>query len=98
MSSAKWFRSGSIKRINMYETLSETNFNFSQNNAFNPNYFVEITKFLEKKLEICSCYKSEFKKHPFPRSEESIRSLAKLRGSQSGYEAAESFKVIFEKK
>ena len=98
MSSAKWFRSGSIKRINMYETLSETNFNFSQNNAFNPNYFVEISKFLEKKLEICGCYKSEFKKHPFPRSEESIRSLAKLRGSQSGFEAAESFKLIFEKK
>ena len=31
-SSAKWFRSGSIKQINMYETLSETNFNFSENN------------------------------------------------------------------
>jgi len=97
MSSSKWFRSHSIRKIKMYETLSETNFNFSENNDFNPNVFVEITKYLEKKIEICKCYATEFRKHPFPRSEESIRSLAKLRGSQSGFEAAESFKLVFER-
>jgi len=97
MSSSKWFRSHSIRQIKMYETLSETNFNFSENNDFNPNVFVEITKYLEKKIEICKCYATEFQKHPFPRSEESIRSLAKLRGSQSGFEAAESFKLVFER-
>ncbi len=98
ISSSKWFRSNSIKEINMYETLSETNFDFLSKNAFNPNFFVEITNYLEKKLEICRCYKTEFKKHPFPRSEESIRSLAKLRGSQSGYDSAESFISVFRKK
>jgi LmbE family N-acetylglucosaminyl deacetylase len=82
----------------MYETLSETNYNFLETEEFKPNYFVDITKYLVKKLEICKCYKTEFQKHPFPRSEESIRSLAKLRGSQSGYEAAESFKLIFKRK
>ena len=49
-------------------------------------------------MEICKCYETEFKKHPFPRSEESIRSLAKLRGSQSGYDSAESFISVFKKK
>lgn len=98
ISSSKWFRSNSIKEINMYETLSETNFNFLVKNAFSPNFFVEITKYLEKKMEICKCYETEFKKHPFPRSEESIRSLAKLRGSQSGYDSAESFISVFKKK
>ncbi len=98
LSASKWFRSESIKEIMMYETLSETNFNFLETEVFRPNYFIDITKQLEKKIEICKCYKTEFKKHPFPRSEESIRSLAILRGSQSGYKAAESFKLIFKRK
>ena len=96
-SSAKWFRSSSIKQINMYETLSETNFNFVEKKVFQPNLFIDISKFLEKKIKICSCYKTEFGKHPFPRSKESIKALAILRGSQSGYKAAESFKVVFKK-
>ena len=40
-------------------------------------------------------YKSEFKKHPFPRSTNSVRALATLRGSQSGFEAAEAYNLIF---
>jgi|TARA_Y100000294_G_C8553601_1_gene336357 LmbE family N-acetylglucosaminyl deacetylase len=98
ISSTKWFRSNYIKKIYMYETLSETNFNFSQEFSFQPNVFIDISKFLKKKLEIFRCYKTEFKKHPFPRSEEAIKALATLRGSQSGFKAAESFKLIFNKK
>ena len=41
-------------------------------------------------------YKSEYGIHPFPRSEKSIKSLAYLRGSQSGFEAAEAYNLIFE--
>ena len=36
-------------------------------------------------------YKSETGPFPFPRSEEAIRSLAKLRGSQSGYKFVKHF-------
>ena len=97
MSSAKWFRLNSIKQINMYETISETNFNFMEEKSFQPNLFIDISKFLEKKIKICNFYKTEFRKHPFPRSKESIKALAILRGSQSGYKAAESFKVVFKK-
>ena len=43
-------------------------------------------------------YKSEIKKHPFPRSTDSIKSLAVLRGSESGFKYAESFQLLFEKK
>lgn len=35
---------------------------------------------------------------PFPRSEKTIRSLAAFRGSQSGYEAAEAFQLVFERR
>ena len=62
----------------MYETISETNFNFLQGN-FSPNYFVNISKHMKDKLEIMKIYKSEFKKHPFPRSNDSIKALAILR-------------------
>ena len=41
-------------------------------------------------------YKSELKKHPFPRSLDSLKSLAILRGSQSGFKYAEAFELIKE--
>ena len=41
-------------------------------------------------------YKSEFKKHPFPRSIDAIKSLAILRGSQANFKYAEGFELIKE--
>ena len=41
-------------------------------------------------------YKSEINKHPFPRSEKSIKALASFRGSTSGCEYAESFVLLKE--
>ena len=43
-------------------------------------------------------YKGEVKKFPFPRSEVCIESLARLRGSQAGFNAAEAFSIIKEVK
>ena len=92
----KWFRFPFIKKCLAYETLSETHWSQSQN-FFKPNVYVDISKFLEKKIEIMSIYKSEIEKYPFPRSEKTIRSLAIFRGSMSGFKAAESFELIFER-
>ena len=50
--------------------------------------------FLNKKLSAMKIYKSEIKKFPFPRSLETIRSLAKIRGSEIGSEAAEAFEIL----
>ena len=94
----KSFRNPFIKKGIMYEVLSETNFNFISNNSFKPNYYVDISKFLEKKLSIMKVYKSEFKAHPFPRSKESVKALAILRGSESNYKFAEAFQLFFYKK
>jgi N-acetylglucosamine malate deacetylase 1 len=41
-------------------------------------------------------YESEVGSFPFPRSEESIKAIAKVRGSQSGYLFAESFELVYE--
>ena len=94
----KSFRNPFIKQALMYEVLSETNFNHLHNNSFKPNYYVDISKFIKKKLSILKIYKSEFKPHPFPRSEESVKALSIIRGSEAGFKFAEAFKIVFFKK
>ena len=60
----------------MMETLSETEFSPPiKKDIFIPNTFVDITKFIDKKIQIMSFYKSEIKKHPFPRSKKNIKAL-----------------------
>ena len=93
----KSFRYPYIKSVRIYETLSETNFKSSfTKNGFEPNLWINISDFLNKKIDIMNIYKSEIGKHPFPRSEKAIKSLAILRGSFSGHKYSEAFKVIKE--
>ena len=42
-STLKWFRYPHIKKVYMYETPSETEFNFVENRVFRPNLFVNIS-------------------------------------------------------
>jgi len=95
-SNLKWFRYPHIKKVLMYETPSETEFNFIEK-GFNPNVFVDVSKYIDKKIEIMRLYESEMGEFPFPRSEETIRALATFRGSQSGFQAAEAFQLVFER-
>ncbi len=96
-STFKWFRHPYIKKVLMYETLSETEFNFMENKTFRPNVFVDISNYLEDKIEAMKIYESEIGEFPFPRSEKTLRSLAAYRGSQSGFKAAEAFQLVFER-
>jgi LmbE family N-acetylglucosaminyl deacetylase len=93
----KWFRYNSVRRVVAYETLSETEFTLEGQPGFHPNYFVDITDFLDKKIEIMAVYESEMSQFPFPRSVEAIRALATLRGASSGFKAAEAFQLLRER-
>ena len=93
----KWFRYPSVKRVLAYETISETEFGLDPDKSFQSNYFVDISEFLERKLEIMAVYKSELGDFPFPRSIEAIRALATLRGSTAGFVAAEAFQLLRER-
>lgn len=94
----KWFRYPFINKVLVYETLSETDFTINPDaNLFRPNVFVDISSFLHQKLEIMKIYASEINEHPFPRSIQSIKSLAYLRGAASGYKAAEAFMLLKER-
>jgi len=96
-SCTKNFRYPFIKKILMYETLSETEFAPAlPDNTFVPNVFVDITNYFEKKLEIFKVYKSEVMEEPLPRSLEIIEALAKYSGSRIGKKYAEAFVLLKE--
>ena len=97
-STLKWFRYPYIRKVLMYETPSETEFNFMEQRMFCPNVYVDISDYLEEKIETMKIYVTEIGEFPFPRSEKTIRSLAAFRGSQSGYEAAEAFELVYQRK
>lgn len=95
ISCTKWFRYPFIEKVLFYETISETDFNINTAiKKFDPNVFIDISGYLEKKIEIMNIYKGEISEFPFPRSQKAIRSLAYLRGSQCGVQAAESFELL----
>jgi N-acetylglucosamine malate deacetylase 1 len=95
----KNFRKPCIEEILMYETLSETEYAPALNEAvFVPNVYVDITDFMDKKLEIMSVFTSEIMPDNLPRSLSAIRALAAYRGSRIGIKYAESFMLIFQKR
>jgi LmbE family N-acetylglucosaminyl deacetylase len=96
-SCTKSFRYPSITKIVMMETISETEFApGTKEDSFIPNMFVDVTDFIERKIEIMNFYKNEVGTHPFPRSERNIRALATFRGATAGCEYAESFMILKE--
>jgi LmbE family N-acetylglucosaminyl deacetylase len=97
-SCTKNFRYPFIEKILLYETLSETEFAPpSASHAFIPNMFNDVTKYMDKKLQIMKLYTTEQMDEPFPRAMSSISSLARYRGSRIGVEFAEAFMLQFEK-
>ena len=94
-SCTKSFRYPTIKKILMYECISETEFAPALiEKVFVPNYFVDITDYIDDKLKIMKVYESELSKPPFPRSIENIKALALFRGSSVGVKYAESFHML----
>ncbi len=93
----KWFRYPSVKRVLAYETLSETDVGLDQSRHFHPTLFVDICSHLERKIELIRIYESEIGVFPFPRSDMAIEALARFRGAQSGFMAAEAFVVLKER-
>jgi LmbE family N-acetylglucosaminyl deacetylase len=96
-SCTKSFRYPFIKKIYMMETLSETEFSLSTKEySFIPNVFVNISDYINEKIEAMKMYEGEMGSHPFPRSERNIKALATYRGATAGCEYAESFMLIKE--
>jgi LmbE family N-acetylglucosaminyl deacetylase len=98
LSSTKVFRNSFVERTFVMETLSETDFApVPLVNAFAPTHFVNVTGYIDRKIEAMRVFESEVKPHPFPRSEEAVRALSKIRGAQSGFSEAEAFMCLKER-
>lgn len=95
MSCTKSFRNPGIKRLLMYECLSETEIAPPlMENLFVPNVYSDISEFLEKKIEIMKIYDTELQEPPLPRSLENIRALAQYRGGTVAVQYAEAFMLV----
>jgi len=94
------FRSSSglsTEKVYSYEVPSGTDMSFpDENDIFNPNVFVDISNEINKKVDAMKLYEAESREFPHPRSSEMLLAKARSRGSQSNFEAAEAFMLLFE--
>lgn len=84
-----------LKSLFFMEIPSSTDWAFPVNGQqFRPDTFIEIGEFgLIKKLEALYAYEGVMRSYPHPRSDEAIRALAVLRGSQVGRNLCEGFQT-----
>lgn len=84
-----------VRRILCYEVVSSTEQSPPFGGlAFLPNFYVNIKDYLQTKINAFDCYHTEKREFPHPRSAEGLRVLAKKRGMEIGFEAAEAFMII----
>lgn len=86
-----------IRRILACEVPSETDAgSVLDDRPFQPNYFVDVSRTILRKLEIMSLYGSQVHPDPLPRSLSAIQALARVRGASIGVSHAEAFMLIRE--
>ena len=84
-----------IEMVAAYETLSETHWNAPHIEAnFAPNWVVDITEHMGRKLEAVGCYASQIPASPGARSIDAVNALARFRGTQAGFGFGEGFQII----
>ena len=81
----------SVKRILSFEIPSSTEWALYKNKQFEPNYFIDISKYINEKINLIKFYKKELRNYPHSRSIVGIKSLASVRGVSCGVKFAESF-------
>lgn len=84
-----------LKKLYYYEVPSSTTYVCGED-AFCPTTYIDIEKFFELKLKALSCYASEIKAHPHPRSIEGINTYTQFRGLAIHTKHAEAFIVARE--
>ena len=84
-----------IELVAAYETLSETHWNapYIEPN-FIPNLVIDISKYINQKVEAMKCYRSQLTINKGPRSVKAVKALAQFRGSQSGFDFGEALYII----
>ena len=88
-----------VKKIITFEVQSSTDWQQpNSNNNFAPNYYIDVSGYLTKKLKALEAYSLEMRPWPHSRSNKALKHLACWRGSTVGFKAAEAFQLIRELK
>ena len=81
-----------VRTLLCFEVPSSTEWQPSGSGApFAPNWFVDISDTLARKLAALDAYAAELRDWPHPRSRQGVEHLARWRGATVGCEAAEAF-------
>lgn len=82
----------SVKTLLFFEVPSSTEWRPSASGrAFIPDYFYDVSQYLERKLQALNAYAPEMRAFPHPRSVQAVEHLARWRGATVGCAAAEAF-------
>jgi len=89
-----------IASLRLFEVCSSTEYKvINSGDDFNPNLFINISDFVDRKMDLIKCYDYEMRDFPHPRSQKSIQARDTFRGTSVGLAAAEAFiearKIIF---
>jgi LmbE family N-acetylglucosaminyl deacetylase len=82
------------RRVLTYAPTSSTEWTPAATNWFVPNWFVDVTQTLERKLEAFACFVTEQRPYPHPRSARALEAHARFFGASVGCEAAEPFVLV----
>lgn len=83
-----------VRRLLTYAPTSSTEWTPAAVNWFVPNWYVDVTESLERKVAAFAHYETERREYPHPRSERAIRATAEFHGTSCGIEYAEPFVLI----
>ncbi len=82
----------SVKTLLFFEVPSSTEWRPAASGLyFTPNYFYDVSGYMEQKMEALLAYAPEMRNFPHPRSIEAVEHLARWRGATVGCAAAEAF-------
>jgi len=83
-----------VRRVLTYAPMSSTEWTPAPETWWLPNWFVDISATLDRKLEAFRHYESERREWPHPRNERALRTHAEYWGTVVGHAAAEPFVLV----
>jgi LmbE family N-acetylglucosaminyl deacetylase len=82
------------RRVLTYAPTSSTEWTPAATNWFVPNWFVDVTATIDRKLEAFACFETERRDYPHPRNDRALRAHAEFYGASVGCEYAEPFVLV----
>ncbi len=86
-----------VDRVLAFETLSASEWSVPKpTNAFQPNSFVDVSAYLDTKIDALAVYETELREPPHPRTVDTVKKNTEVWGSKAGVHAAEPFELLRE--